>query len=331
MAIFLSHADVARLLTVEDAIDAVETALREHHEGTAVNLPRQRLRVPKGVFRSMSGALPSRGVMGTKVGIQSFDFAPDGTKESVQVLYSTDTGELLALFWTDTITDYRTGAAGGVSVRYLARPSASVAGVIGAGRQARTQLIAAAAARRLSEVRVFSPTPARREKFAIEMGGRLSLPVHPVAHAREAVDGCDIVLAATSATEPVFDGEWLSPGSHVVSIRSSYQLDIASGRPRREIDDTTIARAHSIVVDSAEQARAQASPEVGAAVDAGTAVELGAIVAGTVSGRTADDQITLFKCFGMGLYDVAVAERIYRRAVAAGMGLPLPGPDRATG
>jgi ornithine cyclodeaminase/alanine dehydrogenase-like protein (mu-crystallin family) len=324
MAIFLSHADIARLLRIEDAVDAVESALVDHHGGSAVNLPRQRLRVPRGVFRSMTGALPGRGVMGTKAGLQSFEFPPGVSKESVQVLYSTETGELLALFWSDLITDFRTGAAGGVSVRHLSRRDAHVAGVIGAGRQARTQLCAAAVVRPLTEARVFSPTHARRERFAEEMSSVLSVPVRAVGDARAAVSGCDIVLAATSATKPVFDGEWLSAGTHVVSIRSSYGLDIASGQPRREIDDATVSRAAVIVVDSLEQASAQDSPEVGAAVSAGSALELGAIVVGATRGRTSADQITLFKCFGMGLYDVAVAERVYRRAIEQGVGLELP-------
>jgi ornithine cyclodeaminase/alanine dehydrogenase-like protein (mu-crystallin family) len=327
VAIFLSHADVGRLLHMDDALDAVETALREHNEGTATNLPRQRFRVPKGVFRSMSGALPSRGVMGTKAGIQSFDFAPGLTKESVQVLYSTDTGVLLALFWSDLITDYRTGAAGGVSIRHMARPSASVVGLIGAGRQARTQLLAAAAARRISEVRIFSPTRYRRDRFATEMGERLGIMVDPVSDARDAVSGCEIVIAATSATQPVFRGEWLSPGTHVISVRSSYRLDVASGRERREIDDATVAQAEVVAVDSLEQALEQESPEVGDAVATGRAVELGAIIAGRTPGRTREDQVTLFKCFGMGLYDVAVAELVYRRAIESDVGLPLPEPS----
>ena len=325
MAIFLSHLDIGRLLDMDEALAAVESALREQHELTATNLPRQRLRVPKGVFRSMSGALPSRGVMGTKAGLQSFEFGPGVTKESVQVLYSTDSGELLAIFWSDLLTDYRTGAVGGVSVRYLARASVRAIGVIGSGRQARTQLLAACRARQPSEVRVFSPTPERRQQFASEMARQLGVEVRAVNDVRDAVSGCDVVITATSATEPVFDGEWLSPGTHVVSIRSSYRLDIASGRERREIDDSTVARAAVIAVDSLDQARAQESPEVGDAVASGRAVELGAIIAGDKPGRTADDQITLFKCFGMGLLDVAVADRVYRRAIESGVGLVLPG------
>jgi len=321
--IFLSNLEIARLIRMPDALEAVEDALLAHHRGSATNLTRQRFRVPKGVFRAMSGALPSRGVMGTKAGIQNFEFAAGVTKESVQVLYSTDTGELLALFWSDLITDYRTGAAGGVSIKYLARRDASIVAVLGSGRQARTQLLAAALCRPLAEARVYSPTAERRESFAAQMSETLGLPVRAVANAREAVEPADIVLTATSASRPVFDGAWLSPGCHVVSIRSSYRRDVATGRERRELDDATVARAAVLAVDSIEQARAQDSPEVGAALDDGRVSELGAIMAGAAEGRKSAHQVSLFKCFGMGLLDVALAERVYRRALEAGIGLPI--------
>lgn len=326
MAVYLSHRDVASVITMTDAFHAVEGAFLDQSAGAQNSPLRQRMNVGPGVYRSMSGYAESAAAFGTKGGLHEFPFGPGVVKAPVQSLFSAETGDLLAMLWTDLVTEFRTGATGGVSAKYLARTDSDVIGLIGAGRQAAAQLRAVILARRPRVVRVFSRDPERRASFAASMAAELGLTVEAVADARTAVEGAAIVIAATNASAPVFDGDWLSPGAHVISIRSSYAKDIATGRERREIDDTTVRRAGLRAVDSLDQATSQLSPELGSAIEDGSVVELADIVAGRAPGRADDAQITLFKSFGMGSHDVAVADIVHRRARDRGLGVELERP-----
>ncbi len=325
MAIYLSHDDVKGLIRMKDILQGVEQAFSDCGLGSATNSPRQRLGVPNGVYRVMSGAIPSLGAMGSKGGLHSFAVPPGIQKGyDVNVLYSTETGELLALICTSLITDYRTGAMGAVSTKYLARSDANVVGVLGSGRQARTQLAAVALVRTLKRVLVYSPNPEHRTAYAKEMSQELGIEVTPTENPKSVVEGVDVLIAATNSMDAVFDGDWIQNGTHIVSIRSSHKLDIGTGTARREIDDRTVERSDFIAVDSLEQVVMQESPELMGAVHQERVVELGAVVAGKVKGRTGEDQITLFKSFGMGLQDVAASAKVYERAIEMGKGLNLP-------
>lgn len=327
MAIFLSHTDVQKLIRMEDILTVVEQAVRGHGTGETVNLARQRLRVPRGVYRVMSGGVPGLGAMGTKVGLHYFK-VPPGTEKAhdVNVLYNSETGELLAVLWTNLIGNYRTGAVSGVATKYLARPDAAVVGVLGSGTQARTQLLAVALARRIRKVLVYSPDAEHRRAYCEEMESRLNLPVTPVGEARSAVEEAEILIAATDSFAPVFHGGWLREGVHVNSIRSSHRIDIAQGKERREIDDLTVRRSAVIAVDCREQAELQDSPELMNEIRQGKVCELGEIVAGSRPGRGDSRGITLFKSFGTGFADVAASMKVYERAVEAGIGTPLSWP-----
>lgn len=181
MALYLSSADVATVISMKDIFRAVEEAFRDHGLSRATNLPRQHLAVPRGVYRSMSGSVPSLDAMGTKVGLHTFDVPPGVAKsEALTVLYSSNTGEVLALVLSDLITTYRTGAIGGVSAKYLAKPDAGVVAVLGAGKQARTLLMAMVLARKLERALVYSPNVEHRRRFAREMQAQLELPVEVV-------------------------------------------------------------------------------------------------------------------------------------------------------
>jgi len=325
MAIYLSHEDVKGLIRMGDILQAVEQAFKDCGLGLATNLPRQRLGVPKGVYRVMSGAVPSLGGMGSKGGLHQFAI-PQGVQKGydVNVLYSTETGELLALICTSLITDYRTGAMGAVSTKYLARSDAKVVGVLGSGRQARSQLAAVALVRPIERVLVYSPKPEHRTGYANEMSRELGIEVSPTENPKSVVEAADVLIAATNSVDAVFDGNWIQKGTHIVSIRSSHKLDIGIGTTRREIDDRTVERSDIITVDSLDQAVMQESPELMGAIRQERVVELGAVVARKVQGRTEEEQITLFKSFGMGLQDVAASTRVYERAVEMGSGLKLP-------
>lgn len=219
------------------------------------------------------------------------------THQAAIVLFKPETGEPLVTMDGDLITAARTAAVSAVATRTLARPDASILAILGAGVQARSHLEALRLVRDLREVRVWSPHNAAA--FAREHG------VYAAASAREAVEGADIVVTATTSTAPVLDGAWLEPGTHINAV----------GAPRpdwRELDDLTLRRAR-LFVDSREAA----VKESGDVIAAGSIVaEIGEVVAGARAGREAPDEITLFKSLGMAVEDVVVADLIYRKALS---------------
>ncbi|MGH9861830.1 MAG: ornithine cyclodeaminase family protein, partial [Candidatus Acidiferrales bacterium] len=209
--LYLSEADVERLLTMEAALAAVEEAFRQEAAGRVENQPRQRLSVPGGVLlHYMAAADSSLGYFGMKI----YTSSRTGTRFLVP-LYRADSGELVALLEADYLGRMRTGAASGVATKYMARAEAARVGVIGCGHQAPTQLLALARVRKLGAVRAYSPTAARRAAFAERMSAELGVRVEAVDTAEAAVREADIVVTITSARAPVLEGAWLAPGTHV--------------------------------------------------------------------------------------------------------------------
>jgi alanine dehydrogenase len=170
-------------------------------------------------------------------------------------------------------------------------------------------------------VRAFGRDPERRAKFCREMSARIGVEVEPVDSGEIAVRGADIVITATSAAKIVVEGPWLSPGMHVNAIGANWAQ-------KRELDDAAVNRADVIVADSIEQAKMESGDLIlsfGNNASRWDAVrELGGIVAGKITGRTAANQITLFKSNGIASWDLAVAVRVYELAVARGVGQTIP-------
>jgi ornithine cyclodeaminase/alanine dehydrogenase-like protein (mu-crystallin family) len=315
--LYLTEADVARLLTMDVALQAVEAAFRAAHTGQVQNQPRRRLRASAGAWLNYMAASDDRsGYFAMKI----YTVSKQGYRFLVP-LYRGDSGDLVALIEADTMGCLRTGAASGVATKYMARPDAKRAAIIGSGHQAPTQLEAIARVRRLERACVYSRDPERRRAFAVKMSAQLSLPVEPMASAEEAVRSADIVAAITTAKAPVVEGAWLQPGTHVNAAGASYPH-------RREVDDAVVARAARIAVDSREQAQMEAGDLLIPFKDNPTrweeVRELSEIVAGTAPGRGSAEEITLFKSIGVALEDVAVAARVYERARAEGIGRRLP-------
>jgi len=215
----------------------------------------------------------------------------------------------------------RTGAASGVATRHMAREDARVLGLVGTGRQARTQVEAIAKVRALTEVRVFSRSVENRQQFGKDLEARLGISARAVGSGEEAVRGADIVVTSTTSTEPVVQGAWLAPGTHVNAIGANYEY-------RRELDYEAVARASVIATDDTDQVRYEAT-DLAAPVREGllswdTVLPLGSIVAGAAKGRTDAQDITLFKSLGVAIEDVALAIRAYEKALGQGVGQKLP-------
>lgn len=316
MALFLTEADVRQLLTMDLALEAVEVAHRAHAIGRAIDIPRQRTRVPTASLHILQGALLDENVMGYK----AYTASREGVRFLVH-LFDSLSGRLEAVIEADYLGMMRTGAAGGVAAKYLARTEAATVGLIGAGWQAQSQLEALCKVRTLRKVRLFGRDAEKRRLAGADFSRRCGVEVVPVDSAEAAVRESDIVVTITTASAPVVMGEWLAPGVHINAAGSNALI-------RRELDEKAVARASLVCVDS----RATAVREAGDLQPAlekgrlheGQLVELGEIVAGIRPGRPDHEAITLFESQGMAIQDLAVAVRLLALARQCGIGAELP-------
>ena len=313
MTLIIREDEVARLLTMQDALDAVEESFRSQGNGTSVNRPRRRFHIPgKGNMQLMSGVCYYRGAMGLKV----YTSFRTGTRFMV-LLFSAETGDLLAIVQADHLGRMRTGAASGVATKYLAKEGASTVGMIGSGGQAATQLEAVCAVRNIESAKVYSRRPEPLAAFCNNMSQRLSIDVSPSPSPEEAFTGADVIVTITNARAPVVKGEWISEGAHINAAGSNSLI-------RKELDNDAIRKSDIITVDSREQAQIECgdllvSAERGA-VNWETVTELGDVVSGKTPGRTSDTEITLFESQGLAIQDVATAMKIYELATEQGLG-----------
>jgi len=311
----IREADVPSLLPMSDAIDAVDAALADLAAERASNRPRQRVPLANGLLHVMPAALPRRGMAGLK----AYTSVRGGQTRFHVLLYDVHSGQLVSIIEADRLGQIRTGAATGVATKYLAADDASVLGVIGTGWQARSQVEAVVAVRRIKTVRAFGRDPERRERFCRDVGQAVGITIDSASSARDAVDGADIVITATTSRDPVIQDGWIAAGALVNAVGSN-QLT------RRELDPDLLRRASLIVVDS----RAQAPHEAGdlvPLVEEGTLTweslhELADVVSGKV--RRPAGGIVVFKSLGLAVEDVAVGSLVYERAVERGIGEALP-------
>src|SRR5580658_7817069 len=217
MKLYLSEQNVLDILSMPKAVELVDTAFRQLADGTAVNHPRRRVILPTGaVLHYMAAGTPGY------FGLKAYSaHAKTGAHFEV-LLYRSSDALPLATLQANHLGQIRTGAATGVATKVLAREDASVAAIIGSGFQARTQLEAVANVRSLREVRVWSRKAERREEFALQCAETLKLNVRATETARECVEGASIVVTATSSKVPVFESEWIAPGTHVNGTGSNW-------------------------------------------------------------------------------------------------------------
>ncbi len=242
------------------------------------------------------------------------------TTSGLLTILDPDTGHPIGLCDGGALTAIRTGAVSGLATDLLARPDASVAALIGAGGLAEHQALALAAVRELSELRVHSPTPERRDALVARLSREHGLPAVAVGSPAAAVRGADIVTVATNSLRPVFDGADLAPGAHVNGV--------GSFKPAmRELDETTIRRARRIVVDLRESALHEAGELIAARAagitDPGDWLELGDLLADPDLCRHDPDAITLFKSVGHAVQDLYAARCALDRAHRLGLGQAL--------
>ncbi len=312
--LLLTDADVEQLADWPAAIAALREAYASHIDPSMVP-PRSMARGAGLWLRGLTAVSPSGRHMGCKLIAASMT----AHRASYLIsLFDQQTMALAALIDGNRITGIRTAATAAVAVDAAAPGRPLRIGVLGSGFEAKGLLRALAAVRTIASVRVFSPTPARREAFAAHFGG--GLPVQAVTTAQAAIDGADVVLCAARSRDesPVLRGDWLAPGMTVVSIGSTLP-------EQREVDERVIERATVIVADMPHEV-AQDTGDMLAAqragIDfAGKLVALTDLVAGRVQRRL--DDIVLYKSVGSALQDVITAEMLLQRARDRGLGTEL--------
>jgi ornithine cyclodeaminase/alanine dehydrogenase-like protein (mu-crystallin family) len=317
MTLHINEAEVGQLLTMPMAIAAVEEISRKQAEGTVVVHPRRRFELREGGFFHYMAALDSAAGY---VAMKQYTYVK-GKLCFLVPLYSVATGELLALIEADVMGQLRTGAASGVATKYLARKLAKVAAILGTGGQARTQLEAIHNVRMLDAVYVYGRDAQRRNQFCDEMSERLSIHVYPKENAADAVREAEIICTATTSARPVLSGAELAPGVHINAIGANHAH-------KQEIDETAVAKANLIFVDSLAQSQQEAGdliiPFAKQPGRWSEVHELCDLVGGKVAGRASDGQITLFKSNGIASWDLAVAAKVYTLAREKGLGRELP-------
>ncbi|MGD9894201.1 MAG: ornithine cyclodeaminase family protein [Dehalococcoidia bacterium] len=313
--LIVNQEEVRALLPMAECIEVMAEALKTLARGDVILplRPVMRLPDPANVLVLMPAYLGAPAALGLKViavfpGNAGTDY---DSHPGVVMLFDTEHGQPLAIMDASEITAIRTAAVSGVATRLLARDDAAELALLGSGVQARTHLDAMLAVRPVGRVRVWSRTPERARAFAESAARRHNLPVEPVGTARAAVEGADLICTTTASPDPVLLGDWIAPGAHINAAGSATAT-------ARELDTAAVARAR-LYVDRRESTVNEAGdfliPKREGAIDDGhIQAELGELLLGTATGRTAPDEITLFKSLGLAIEDVAAARHIYAKA-----------------
>ncbi|KAF5417575.1 MAG: Alanine dehydrogenase [Candidatus Methanogaster sp.] len=317
--LYLNESDVTKLLDMPGALSVVEEAFLEHGMGRAQMPPKSYLYFPTGDLRTMPAYLETAGIAGVKI-VNVHPKNPKAglpTVMAIVVLNSIETGAPLTVMDGTYLTEMRTGAAGGVATNRLARTDATVVGMVGVGRQARTQLRAICEVRGIETVKITDRSDASCRQF-IDDTKDLGCEITVMDGIRQVCD-CDILVTTTPVREPIVADDWILDGTHINAIGAD-----AAGK--EELDPEILKRSRIVIDDPAQ---AFHSGEVNVPLKLGIISEgdiygtLGEIISGIKPGRTDDDEITVFDSTGLAIQDVSTANHVYRQAVRKGIGTPL--------
>jgi ornithine cyclodeaminase/alanine dehydrogenase-like protein (mu-crystallin family) len=308
---FIDKDEIARRLTYDVCIPIVREAMIAFSMGETKQLLRAILPLGEGrLFGSMPGGMGGRNVFGAKlISVFPENFAKGvQSHQGVVVLFDGESGAPVCVLHAGEITAIRTGAASAVATDALARKHAKRLAVLGYGEQARTHARAISTVRRLEAITVWGRSAERAQHYAREMEAELGIPVTPAPTARACVVDADIVCTVSAAKEPILEGKWLQPGTHVNIVGSSYAGPV-------EVDNDLVARAR-LIADSREGVLAQGAEflrakEAGLIGDDHVVGEIGQVLAGEIEGRQNTEQITAYKSLGHIVQDLASAWALY--------------------
>jgi alanine dehydrogenase len=325
MPLLLNRDDVRSILTIKDAIEAVEEGFRQLALGNVLQPQRTAIRMAAhhGLHLGMPAFIGGDEEAGGALALKAVTVYPDNparynlpTTIGTLLLHDPRTGALLAIMDAGYLTAMRTGAVSGVATKHLAPEDAHTLGIFGAGIMAMTQLQAVIEVRGIDRATVYDTNRERAAQFVIDAMKRLSIDIEIAESPRACVEN-EIICAATSSREPIFDGSWLFPGTHLNGV-GSHAPDA------RELDTETLLRS-KVIVDHLPACLAEAGDLIlpmkeGAFTEDWIHASLGEVVAGQKPGRETAEEITLFKSVGLAVQDAATAARVYERARAAGIG-----------
>ncbi|MDM7940609.1 MAG: alanine dehydrogenase [Methanothrix sp.] len=320
--LWLTEEDVISILTMGDSIDAVEKAFKDHGRGLTQMPPKSYLYFSKydGDLRAMPAYLEGLEAAGVKI-VNVHARNPEiglPTVMALLVLNSPKTGAPVSIMGATYLTSMRTGAAGAVAAKHLARPKSRVVGLIGAGVQARTQLLGLSKIFEIERVMVSDRSIDNAKSFVEHASKFLDCDYHLTTDAKDACD-CDILVTATPARRPVVKESWVKAGTHINAIG-------ADAKGKQELQSSLTRKAKVVVDDIAQAAH---SGEINVPISEGALkpddifAQIGEIIVGKKPGRTGEDEITIFDSTGLGIQDVAVGSVVYEKALRSGMGVWL--------
>jgi ornithine cyclodeaminase/alanine dehydrogenase len=317
----LSEKEVQKLLKIEELIQALEQAHIQYSTGKAVMPVRLVVPLPQihGRITSMPGYLTQDTALGMKV-VTYFQNNPQHDLQAILatiLLFSAETGKIIAVMEGTFITAIRTACASAMATKALANPNTPVLGILGAGVQARTHIQALCRVKKLQRIKIYSPLGISAQSVRQELESEVGVDIEVAASAEDTVSDCDLLVTATTAKEPILESEWLKPGVHINAV-GSHRPDF------REIDGATLARS-KIVVDSREAIMAECGDVLLAIKEKSITensihAEIGEVLAGSKLGRTNPSEITLYKSVGIAIQDVATAHLVYHKALEQRVG-----------
>ena len=321
----LNHHDVRALLPMDECISAMENVFVTLAGGDVLQPLRWPMFLPdrSGLLGMMPGYIGGEiGMMGIKtVSVMPGNHGTEyDSHQGTIMLFEKEHGVLKAIVDATEITKIRTAAASGVATKLLARQDAADLAILGSGVQARAHLTAMLAVRHIKRVRIYSPNRDRLEAYAAWALRAHQIEVELTADGQKAVENADIICTTTSSATPVLFGEWIAPGTHINAVGSSV-------KSARELDTAAVVNAN-LYVDWRESTINEAGdflfPKAeGAIAEDHILGELGELLTGAVSGRTSENEITLFKSLGLAVEDIAAAYHVYQKALAQGAGTAL--------
>jgi ornithine cyclodeaminase/alanine dehydrogenase len=313
MTLLITEVDVAKILTVEDAIPIMEQTFRWAGEGLTENPPRFRMPIKKGFLQFGPAAVHPMNVMGFKL------WANFGSplRQVWNYLFNIETSELEAIIHAFLIGKLRTSAVSAVAVKHLSPPGASTLGLYGTGRQAEAQLEAVCKVRSVKRALVYSRRPEARREFCERMSKKLAIAVEPAERPEDIPREVEIIVTITTAETPILLGKWIERPLLVVAAGANHWY-------KREIDSDLVANAKLVLVDEKEQAKVEGGnllfPISHGQLTWDRVEELGDIVAGRLPLPDLTKSLVLFCSHGLAIEDVAISAHAYERAKAKGLG-----------
>lgn len=320
--LILSDKEVQSLIAIDELIAVLERAHIQYSTGKAVMPVRLVVPLPQiqGRITSMPGYLNEDQALGMKVVTYFQDNPKQGLPAILAtiMLFSAETGKMIAAMDGTYITTMRTACASALATRALANPETPVLGILGAGVQARSHILALSSVRRLQRIKIFSPSGSSARAVKKDLAAEIGVPIEVTECAEDSVRDADLVVTATTAKAPIVESDWLKPGVHINAV-GSHRSDL------REIDGATLSRCR-VFVDSREAIMAECGDVLLALKEKSVSesvihAEIGEVLAGTKSGRTSAEEITLYKSVGIAIQDVATAQLVYQKALSQNVGV----------